>query len=379
MYHSTLRLISALEQPERLCRRLKGLRLIRDADGQPCYSVGNNAVVFRIELHGRMRRLRCYRIRPAIDLEAIYGEKLLREELFVHNDDRQGEWIDVVLDDWVEGDTLDIVMDRALQNRDTCLLYELSRRVDALAAGLLADAWAQGDLKPENIVVTPDGSLRLIDFDARFLPSMQGRTSAELGTPTYQHPGRTAENFDRWLDHYPAALISVQLRALALDPALHDRHSAPGEYLIHPSRLFDDDPCPAYDEVLDLFARMGDAIHYRLARALKQPCYRLSGVEELFDGTAPQPPADTPPAFYMERGLCGFRTGDRIVIPPVYDEALDFREGVAAVRLAALWHYIDTAGNPVFHCPPDCDAAKSLRNGFARYRCRGIWQEHSIK
>ena len=83
MYHSTLRLISALEQPERLCRRLKGLRLIRDADGQPCYSVGNNAVVFRIELHGRMRRLRCYRIRPAIDLEAIYGEKLLREELFV--------------------------------------------------------------------------------------------------------------------------------------------------------------------------------------------------------------------------------------------------------------------------------------------------------
>jgi hypothetical protein len=49
------------------------------------------------------------------------------------------------------------------------------------------------------------------------------------------------------------------------------------------------------------------------------------------------------------------------------------------VRLAALWHYIDTAGNPVFHCPPDCDAAKSLRNGFARYRCRGIWQEHSIK
>lgn len=186
MYHSTLRLISALEQPERLCRRLKGLRLIRDADGQPCYSVGNNAVVFRIELHGRMRRLRCYRIRPAIDLEAIYGEKLLRDELFVHTNDRQGEWIDVVLDDWVEGDTLDIVMDWALQNRDTCLLYELSRRFDALAAGLLADEWAHGDLKPENIVVTPDGSLRLIDFDARFLPSMQGRTSAELGTPTYQ-------------------------------------------------------------------------------------------------------------------------------------------------------------------------------------------------
>lgn len=376
MYHLTTRLICALEQPERLCKRLKGLRLLRDADGQPRYTVGNRATVFRVELHGRVRRLRCYTALPAVDLDAIYGEQLLREELYVHTDDEEGEWIDVVLDEWVEGDTLDIVTDRALQNRDTPLLYELSRRFDALAAELLADDWAHGDLKPENIVVTPGGNLRLIDFDALYLPCMQGRTSFELGTPTYQHPGRTAGNFDRWLDHYPATLLSVQLRALALDPTLHDRHSAPGEYLFHPAQLFKDE-CPAYDETLDLLARMGDAIHYRLARALRQPCYRLDGVEELFAHAAPQPLSDTPPAFYMDRGLCGFRTEDRIVIPPVYDEALEFREGAAAVRLGSRWHYIDTAGNPLFHCPP-CEAAKSLRNGFARYRRNGIWQERKI-
>lgn len=39
-------------------------------------------------------------------LEAIYQEKLLRQELYVWQADGQGEWCDVVVDDWIEGITL---------------------------------------------------------------------------------------------------------------------------------------------------------------------------------------------------------------------------------------------------------------------------------
>lgn len=373
---SIFQLVTVVEQPEGLCRRLKGMRLLHDADGRPSFTAGNSAVVFRIELHGRVRRLRCYTRPPSIDLEAIYGDKLLRKELFPHLDGRGDDWIDVVLDNWIDGETLAVVMDRALETRDSMTLHELSVRFDALAAELLSDDWAHGDLKPENIVVTPFGDLRLIDFDAMFLPCMAGRSSSELGTPTYQHPSRTTADFDRWLDHYPAAMLSVQLRALSLDPSLHDRHSAPGEYLFNPEQLFGDS-CPAYDEVTDLFARMGDGLHYRLARALKQPCYRLDGVEELFAHTAPQTAPAVTPEFYMERGLCGFRTDAGVVIPPIYDEAFDFREGLASVRLGSRWHYIDPTGTPVIHCPP-CDTARPPHDGRARCLRHGIWQEYEI-
>lgn len=378
MYYTITQILTALQHPDGLCRRLNGMRLLYDSDGRAQFSAGNNAIVCRIELHGRIRRLRCYTRPPKIDLAAIYGDKLLRQELYLHSGPNRGEWVDVVLDDWIPGDPLDIVIDRALATHDSPTLLRLSRRFDALAARLVADDWAHGDLKPENIVQTPDDELQLIDLDAMFLPSMEGRRTPELGTSTYQHPTRTTNDFNRWLDHYPAALLSTQLRAFAFDPTLHTRHAQPGIYLFMPDQILSGES-PAYDEVLDLFARKCDAVHYRLARALRQPCYRLNGIEELFAHTAPQTPPVTTPEFYMKDGLCGFRTLDRTIVPPVYDEALDFREGAAAVHLGPYWHYIDTSGKPIFHLPADCTAAKSLRNGYARYLQNGTWREWKIR
>lgn len=375
--YSILQILNALQYHERLCRKLKEMNLTYGQDGRIQFSAGNSAVVLRIKLHGRDRRLRCYTRPPEIDLARIYGDRLLREELYLHTDPHRGKWVDVVLDDWIPGDSLDSVMDRALATHDSPVLLRLSRRFDALAARLVADDWAHGDLKPENIVVTPFDHLRLIDFDALFLPSMAGLKTSELGTRAYQHPSRTAEHFDRWLDHYPAALISTQLRAFAIDPSLHRRHSRSGLYLFSPEEILNG-PCPAYDEVLDLFARRGDAIHYRLACALRQPCHRLTGIEELFAHSAPTVPADTLPESYIRQGFVGFRTPERTVIPPVYDEALEFNEGCALVRLGPHRHYIDSAGNPVYHLPP-CSAAKSLRNGCARMLRNGTWQEWKIR
>lgn len=374
--HSVSQYLVALRNPDGLCRRLRGMRMLCDKEGRPLCSVGNSAAVFRILLDGQIKSLRCYTRTPSCDLELIYGDKLLRRELFIHTDACRGEWVDVVIDDWIEGDTLDVVLKRALANRDRTAIMNLSRRFDALAAQLLADDWAHGDLKPENIVVDPTGELHTIDFDARFLPSMRGRVSPELGTPAYRHPSRTAADFDAWLDHYPATLISTQLRALALEPELYDDFPIADGFLFLPEQILGSG-CEAYCRVLDRLATAGDAIHYRLARALRQTTYRLVDVEELFRHTRPCSCTVGPMEFYMEHDLCGFRSHGATVIPPVYDEAFDFSEGCAAVRIGSYWHYIDPTGRPVLSLPP-CEAVKPVRGGMARFKCLGTWIEHKI-
>ena len=257
-----------------LTRTLGRIDVCRDADGRMCYRAGNSAVVFKIRRGGACYALRCY-TRKTRNLEAVYGPKLLRGELFVYRDDRQGEWTDVVVDRWVEGQTLH----ERIAAADRAEFARLAEAFDRLAAAMTADDCAHGDLKPENIVVRPDGTLRLIDFDASFLPAFAGTESPELGTAAFQHPARTTADFDARLDDFPAALISTALHALACDPTLRERYDTQDTLLIDPHRLPADE---ALREILALFERQGMALSYRIARLLLSPGYRLPGLPELF-------------------------------------------------------------------------------------------------
>ena len=154
-------------------------------------------------------------------------------------------------------------------------LAGLSAAFDTLAAAMVSDRTAHGDLKPENLIVDPAGALHPIDFDAAFLPAFAGEQSPELGTAAYQHPARTAADFDASLDDYPAALISTALHALRVDPALHDRYGPADGLLFTPRRIPDEAP---YREALALFERHGMAAEYRIARLLASPSLRLFGL-----------------------------------------------------------------------------------------------------
>lgn len=353
-----------------LTRTLGPIDVCRDASGRPCYWAGNAAVVFKIRHAGQICALRCY-TRPAHNLQAIYGQRLLTAELYIYRDATHGEWTDVVLDDWVEGETLHDRIAQADAPEFACL----ARSFDTLAAGLLADDCAHGDLKPENIVVRPDGVLQPIDFDASFLPAFAGQESPELGTAAFQHPARTRADFDARLDDYPAALISTALHALALDPSLRERYGVQDTLLIDPHRLPHDE---AYAAILSLFERHGAAVQYRIARMLCSSSLRLPALGTLltYAAGAPAEPSTEELELCVEKGLWGYRsvaTG-YTVIPALYDCGFDFTEGLAAVQLGRTWHYIDTAGRPVVSCP-GFEAVKPFRRGCARGRRDGTWYE----
>ena len=97
MLHSIRQFIEALQDPYGLTRTLGEIEVCRSSDGEPLRWVGNSAVVFKIRCGGRYKMLKCY-TRPMEHLEAIYQEKLLRQELYVWQADGQGEWCDVVID-----------------------------------------------------------------------------------------------------------------------------------------------------------------------------------------------------------------------------------------------------------------------------------------
>ena len=72
-----------------------------------------------------------------------------------------------------------------------------------------------GDLKSDNIIVRPDGSLALVDYDGMFVPSMKGRKSPTKGTKNFSHPLRTVDDFDETIDDFSLASIALSLKAIS--------------------------------------------------------------------------------------------------------------------------------------------------------------------
>ena len=398
--------LTTLSDPCGLTRTLGEVEVCRDAAGRMCFSVGNSAAVFRIRHEGRIRSLRGY-FRPQRHLREIYGERLLEKELFLYTSPEEGVWVDVVIGEWIEGENLYDAIARAATDRDTQRLTFLSRAFDRLAAVLVADDRAHGDLKPENILVDRTGALHPIDFDAAYLPCFAGERSPELGTAAYQHPERTAEDFNARIDDYPAALISTALHALSVAPELWERYGDPDTLLYDPRKIAAD---RALQESLSRFEALGMAVEYRIAQLLYAPRPELFGLPALLSEavrradqaekkereaavptakTAAQPAGRAAteakataaeateaemPELFVEQGRWGYRTAREVVIPPLYDNGFDFTEGLAAVLLGRTWHFIDPEGNTRLSCP-GCESVKPFRNGRARIVRGGIHRE----
>lgn len=385
--HTLRQYLMSLSDPGGLTRTLGEVEVCRDATGRMCFSSGNSAVVFRIRHRGEIRSLRGY-LRPQRHLREIYGERLLEKELYLYTSPTGGEWADVVIGDWIEGEDLHTAIAAAATAGDTERLRQLSEAFDRLAAAMVADDRAHGDLKPENILVTADGQLHPIDLDASYLPCFAGESSPELGTAAYQHPARTAEDFNERLDDYPAALISTALHALRLDPTLWLRYGDTDTLLYDP-RLSISRRDPALAESLARFEAQGMAVEYRMARLLYAPRPELpelggllaeavrradlnradlnragegSGGGEAADGISAD---DKMPELFVENGRWGYRTRERVVVPPLYDNGFDFSEGLAAVLLGRTWHFIDADGCTRLSCP-ECESVKPFRGGRAR-------------
>jgi predicted Ser/Thr protein kinase len=98
-------------------------------------------------------------------------------------------------------------------------LAALSDRFETMIRAFQILGIAHGDLEPENMIIV-NNDIKLIDYDAMYVPELEGLGGIERGHPAFQHPGRQATDFGPNLDYFSAWILSAELQYLKIDPQL---------------------------------------------------------------------------------------------------------------------------------------------------------------
>ena len=226
---------------------------VLDKYGEPYRSSGAFAVVFKMkdEQTGKCYALKCFTEEQEgraeayrkiaeelefVDSPYITSVKYLEKELFVDSNCEDEEF-PVLLMDWIEGETMETYV--ADNYTDTHAMAMLCYRFCKMAAWLRSQSFAHGDIKPDNIMVRPDGTLTLVDYDGMFVPAMKGQKSPTIGTKDFSHPLRTIDDFDETIDDFALASIALSLKAISLDPSLLQNYGASDRLLFSAADYLD--------------------------------------------------------------------------------------------------------------------------------------------
>ena len=232
--------VKAIQDAGDNLEQLVHLTPVLDDHGEPYRSSGAFAVVFKMQdkSTGKYYALKCFteeqegraeayrQIADELDLldsPYITSVKYMEKELFVDSQCEEDEF-PVLLMDWVDGETMEAYIAANYHNQSAMSM--LCYRFGKMAAWLRTQSFSHGDIKPDNIIVRPDGSLSLVDYDGMFVPSMKGSKSPTIGTKDFSHPLRTVDNFDETIDDFSLASIALSLKAISMNSTLLDTYGA---------------------------------------------------------------------------------------------------------------------------------------------------------
>ena len=232
--------VRAIQDASNYLDELAHLVPVQDDHGEPYRSSGAFAVVFKMkdEQTGKCYALKCFTEEQEgraeayrqiadelefVDSSYITSVKYLDKEIFVDSSCEEDEF-PVLLMDWIDGETMENYI--AENYQDNYAMAMLYYRFCKMAAWLRSQQFAHGDIKPDNIMVRPDGNLTLVDYDGMFVPAMKGQKSPTIGTKDFSHPLRTVDDFDETIDDFALASIALSLKAISLKPSLLDEYGA---------------------------------------------------------------------------------------------------------------------------------------------------------
>ena len=245
--------LAAIQDAHDNLDKLNHLVPVLDKHGEPYRSSGAFAVVFKMkdEQTGKCYALKCFTEEQEgraeayrqiaeelefVDSPYITSVKYLEKELFVDSNCEDDEF-PVLLMDWIEGETMETYI--AENYTDSYEMSMLCCRFCKMAAWLRSQSFAHGDIKPDNIIVRPDGTLTLVDYDGMFVPAMKGQKSPTIGTKDFSHPLRTIDDFDETIDDFSLASIALSLKAISLDSSLLQSYGASDRLLFSATDYLD--------------------------------------------------------------------------------------------------------------------------------------------
>ena len=208
---------------------------------------GGFAGVFQIKRGGRSYAARCF-LKDVPDIEKRYkaiSSFLKRKRIpyfvkFEYIDQGiqvKGSWYPILKMEWLNGVTLGEYIEK--NRRSTKVMENLVTKFQAMVESLKKRGISHGDLHDQNIMVVED-ELKIIDYDAMFVPGLENYESSELGHTNYQHPERRLTDFGPYVDNFSEWVIYLSLLALVKKPEIWEKLNGGDQCLLFRSIDFGD-------------------------------------------------------------------------------------------------------------------------------------------
>ena len=125
----------------------------------------------------------------------------------------------IVVMDWVEAQSLKKFLAEHIHEANN--INVIADNFKKMVADLHTNHFSHGDLQHGNIMVKPDYSLVLVDYDSMYVPALNGMSDEIKGLVGYQHESRWKnEKVSEKADYFSELVIYLSLKALAKYPSL---------------------------------------------------------------------------------------------------------------------------------------------------------------
>ncbi len=195
------------------------------------FGSGANAVVFKANYHNRTYGLRCFlnndsdrvirsksisKYLESINASWKIDYRFLENEIIV-----QGKSYPIIQMSWSSGKDLNTWIGHNLN--ETEKLNQLQRKLVELSKSLEDNNIGHGDIQCGNLLVEEIGSiltLKLIDYDGMYIPSLSHLNAIENGRAEFQHPSRSLIHFRPSIDRFSFIVIITAIELLKYDKSL---------------------------------------------------------------------------------------------------------------------------------------------------------------
>jgi hypothetical protein len=198
------------------------------------YSSGSHAAIFKVGINNEHFALRVF-FNPSREEErrstlisqrlSQLDNKYLVKSVFYNNGSSFGtNQIAFSLMSWVGGARLDSFISEMIatvpKDQLIIVLRKIQNQIRGISEFLESNSIGHGDIQCGNIMVVGDCynlQLKLIDYDAMFVPEFAGHNSSEPGVLDFQHPNRVKSDFSSTMDRFSFWVMVTALEALIWD------------------------------------------------------------------------------------------------------------------------------------------------------------------